>query len=153
MNERRSEKERLAMLMMAALDRELSGAEQSELEQLLQKYPQDRIEFENMRQIKEVTQAMQFKSPSDHVWDRYWLSVYNRLERGLAWILFSIGAVILLVYGGFQAVEGIIDDPNITGIVKAGIICLMAGLAFLLVSVIRERFFLRKSDPYKEIKQ
>ncbi len=52
------------------------------------------------------------KSPKD-VWRLYWASVYNRLERRIGWILFSIGAMIILFFGGYKMVEGIIQDPSI----------------------------------------
>ena len=78
---------------------------------------------------------------------------HARLERGLAWILFSIGAIILLTYSGFKAVESIISDPQLAGILKAAILMVIGGSVILLVSVVREKLFTRKSDPYKEVQR
>ena len=96
---------------------------------------------------------MKFKSPPPEVWDTYWQGVYNRLERGFAWILFSIGSVILLTYGGFKAVETIVADPNLATIVKIGLLLVIGGLAALFVSVAREKLFTFRKDPYKEIQR
>jgi uncharacterized membrane protein len=61
--------------------------------------------------------------------------------------------VILITYGLFKSVEAIIADPQLEGILKIGIIAVIAGVAILLVSVAREKLFIRKSDPYKEIQR
>lgn len=96
---------------------------------------------------------MEFKKPSKEVWEVYWASVYNRLERRMGWILLSIGAMILLFFGGYKAIEGIIQDTTIPIILKAGILALLAGVVVLLVSLIRERFFVRKRERYKEVEK
>ncbi len=96
---------------------------------------------------------MTLKTPPDEVWDDYWMNIYNRIERGIAWIIFSIGAIILMTYGLFKAVEEIIADPQLAVIVKIGIITVIGGLVILAVSILREKLRVRKSDPYKEIKR
>jgi len=55
---------------------------------------------------------MVLKKPSKDVWRFYGASVYNRLERRIGWILLSIGAMIILFFGGYKMVEGIIQDPS-----------------------------------------
>lgn len=94
---------------------------------------------------------MKLKNPPVEVWDKYWLGIYSRLERGIAWILISIGATVIMIFGGFKAVESVIQDPTIAWFFKAAILMLIAGGAILFVSVLRERIFLRKTDKYKEI--
>ena len=89
--------------------------------------------------------------PPPEVWDNYWINVYNKFERGIGWLIFSIGAVILLTYGGFKFVESVINDPGLAFAVKFGIFLAIGGLAVLFVSVAREKFFTRRHDPYKEI--
>ena len=96
---------------------------------------------------------MELKKPQKEVWEMYWSSVYNRLERQLGWILFSIGAIILLFFGGYKAIEGIIQDPTIPALLKAGILAVLGGIVILLVSLVRERFFVRKRERYKEVEK
>lgn len=145
--------ERFRVLVMGAVDNELTTEEQREFETLLERYPVFREEWQAYKRLKEVTQSMTFKTPSDEVWDNYWMNVYNRIERGIAWIIISIGAVILTTYGLFQAVESIIADPQIEGILKVGIILTIGGFTLLIVSTLRERLRVRKADPYKEVKR
>ena len=97
---------------------------------------------------------MKYKEPSDEVRGRYWSKVYNRLERGLGWILISVGAMILLFYGGFKAVESLIKDPTLSVFLKIAVLILLAGVVILFVSVVRERIFTYKKDKYaKEVKR
>ena len=97
---------------------------------------------------------MKHKEPLDEVRGKYWSRVYNRLERGLGWILISIGAMILLFYGGFKAVENLIKDPTVAIFLKVAILVLLAGIVILFVSVVRERIFIYKKDKYaKEVKR
>ncbi len=146
-------KARFYQLLMGAVDQELTSSELKEFNHLVEANPDLRKEWEQYKKLKEVTQAMKFKSPSKEVWDNYWMNTHNKIERGIAWIIFSIGAIILITYGLFKAVEAIIADPQLEGIIKIGIIAVLLGLVILLVSVAREKLFVKKSDPYKEIQR
>lgn len=147
------DRERFHTLLMGAIDGELTYEQKSEFDRLVTKYPELHKEWQQYQKIKEVTQTMKFKSPSAEVWDRYWVNIYNRIERGIGWIIFSIGCIILLTYGIFKAIESIIADPQLEGIVKFGILAAIAGIVILLVSVFREKLFTRKKDPYKEVQR
>ncbi len=97
---------------------------------------------------------MKYKEPPDEVWEKYWSKVYNRLERGLSWILISIGAMTLLFYAGFKAVESLVRDPAIAILLKVAVLVLLAGVVILFVSVVRGRIFTYKKDRYaKEVKR
>ncbi|MDZ7316419.1 MAG: zf-HC2 domain-containing protein [candidate division KSB1 bacterium] len=145
------EREKFERLMTAALDGELTAEERREFEALLDENEELRREYLEYQQLKEVTSTMRLKMPSQEVWDRYWLDVYNRIERGISWVLISIGAAVLLAYGGYKLVEEILKDTSLSWAVRLAALSLMGGLALLLVSVAREKWFTRKSDPYKEV--
>ncbi len=144
--------EQFRILMMKALDGELSPREETEFQQLLQDetFRREWLEF---KQLKEVTQGMKFKNPPQEVWDSYWMSVYNRLERGLAWILFSIGAIIFLSYGLYQLFHEVVNGSELPLLLRVATVALVIGTAILLVSVIREKLFVRRRDPYKEVQR
>lgn len=143
--------ERARQLMMAALDGELSRGESDELNHLLRHDPALEQEWQQLQRVKEVTQTMTLHHPPEETWDHYWTGVYRRLERGVAWILVSIGAIVLLSWGLWQAIQDIIGDTELPTFIKAGILALVAGGVILLVSVIREKLILRRSDPYKDV--
>jgi len=133
------------------VDGELSASDRLAFEEELQRNPQLQTEVEEFRKLKEVTGMMQYADLPDEVWENYWQSLYRKLERGIGWILFSVGAIILGSFGLFQMVEEIYFDPTISVLVKVGLGALGVGGAVLLVSAGRERIFAFKRDRYKEI--
>jgi len=132
-------------------DQELNEEQKRQIEEHIRHCDSCRRELEEMKKFEEVMNQMELKKPPMEVWQIYWSSVYNRLERHVGWILLSIGAIILLFYGGYKAIEGIIKDPSIPLVLKVGILVTLGGLVVLLVSISRERFFVRKRERYKEI--
>jgi len=147
------ERERFNLLLMKALDGELSGEEKTEFEQFVERSDQCRDELNKYSKLKEVVMSISFKDPPDEVWDGYWMDVYNRIERGVGWILLSIGCIILVTYGAFHIVESIIRDPGLGLFVKGAIIAAIAGFVILFISTARERLFVRKRDKYREVKR
>lgn len=148
-----AEWDRFCLLLTAALDGELAAEEEREFRSFLAASPACQREWGQYKKLKEATMQMKFNQPPEEVWDRYWLNVYNRIERGIAWILTSIGAMVVLFYGAFKAVESILADPQLVWFVKAGILATLAGLVILLVSVVREKLLTRGADKYKEIQR
>lgn len=140
-------------LLVAALDDELGPEERRDLRRRLDEDPELRREWETMRQVKEATQRVSRREPPAEVWDRYWDGVYRRVERGLGWLLVSIGAILVLVYGAFEAADELLADPSLPGFVKVGVVALAVGLAVLVVSVAREKIFVWKRDPYKDVRR
>lgn len=145
------DRERARQLMMGSLDGELTEAEQEELEDLVRDDPALRAEWEQLERVKEVTRQMAYNEPPREVWDTYWSGVYRRFERGIAWVLVSVGAIVLISWGAWRAIEDIVADTSMPIVVKLGIGALTVGLVALLVSVAREKLFARRSDPYKDI--
>lgn len=147
------ERNRFRLLLTAALDGELSLEDEREFKSFLSAAPGCQREWDEYKRLKEVTMQIKFTHPPAEVWDRYWLNVYNRIERGLGWILTSIGSMIVLFYGAYKAVESILADPQLEWFVKVGILAVLGGLVVLLVSVAREKLLIRKADKYKEIQR
>jgi len=134
------------VLMMGYLDNELDAKEKQEFEEHLATCPECTFELEEFKHLKEITDEVTLVEPEDKIWQQYWGNIYNRFERGLGWILFSVAAILLLIYGGFKAIEDIIKDPTIGILLKAGLLVLIGGLAILFVSVLRERLYFRNKE-------
>jgi len=141
------------ILMEKILDGSASAAEKAELEQILINEPEMKKEFEEQKHIKEVLKMVQLKNPTNEVWDGYWESLYNRLERSIAWLFIFAGAAVLLAIGSYEAVETFFADTQTPAFIKYSIAAVVFGLALLLFSVIREKLFTRKNDKYKEIQR
>jgi len=140
-------------LLLQALDEELAPGEQVELERLLLDNPELREEWDRFSRLKEVTGKMKLRNPPEEMWDGYWNSVYSRFERGVAWILVSLGAIVLGSWGAWSGVQDLMADADLPTVVKWSILALIVGLVMLLVSVVRYRLFVSRTDPYKEIER
>jgi len=143
--------ERVRQLMMAEVDDEISKNERVELETALEENPDLRQELETFQQVKEMTDTMSPLRAPGETWDTYWEDVYRRLERGIGWVLISLGAIVLGTWGLWNLVRELVEDPTIPGFIRWALLALLAGVVILFVSVLRERLFLGKRDPYKDI--
>jgi len=143
--------ERARHLMMAALDGEVSAADRTELDRLLEGDPALAAEWRQLQRVREVTRTMSMREPSQEIWEGYWMGVYRRLERGIAWILVSVGAIVLLSWWAWEGLEKLWRDQALPTFVRVGALALIAGLVILAVSVVREKVMLRRTDPYKDV--
>lgn len=140
-------------VMMGYLDNELEPEQKETFEEHLASCPECKSELQEFKRLKQITDEVSLVEPEDKIWEQYWSSIYNRIERNTGWIVFSLAAILLLIYGGFKAIEEIIKDPTVDIILKAGLLALIAGLAILLVSVFREKLYFRKKDRYKDVRR
>jgi predicted anti-sigma-YlaC factor YlaD len=140
-------------LMMAYLDNELNDPQKRAFEEHLAGCPDCTRELAEFRKLKQMTDCVALVEPEDRIWDQYWGNVYNRIERGVGWILFSVAAIALLIYGGFQLIEELIEDPAIGMLMKIGLLALLGGVAILFVSVLRERIYIWSRDRYRDVRR
>ena len=138
-------------LLAGYVDGELSEDEKRAFEQALQQDPQLRDELEEFRKLKEVTGMVRYADLPEEVWENYWHNLYRKLERGIGWILFSVGAIILLAFGVFQLMSELYADPEVPMLVKVGTTTLGLGAVVLLVSFGRQRLFAYRRDRYREV--
>ncbi len=143
--------EREQCLMMGAIDRELSSAERREFEQLLEADAEVQSEWTRLKRVKGLTDSMEFKMPSDAIWEGYMASVYRRVERVIAWILLSVGSIVLVSTGLWHVGKAIFIEDDVPLYIKTSLLALFVGAAILIVSVAREKFFMHKKDPYKDV--
>jgi hypothetical protein len=67
--------------------------------------------------------------------------------------MFSVAAIFLVIYGGFKAIEELIKDSTVELTLKIGLLTLIAGLAILFVSILRERLYFWRRDRYKDVRR
>jgi hypothetical protein len=145
--------QRFQELMMGYIDSELGEEEKTAFLNHVKDCPQCSSELAHFQKLKEVTNGMTLSTPEEQVWADYWSGMYNRLERGIGWVLLSLCGIFLLIYGGYKAVEECIEDPTVGLLVKVAILGFIAGIAVLFVSVLRERIFFWKTDRYRNVRR
>jgi hypothetical protein len=145
--------EKFVELVEKYFSNDISKEEKIEFEKMLISDSQLQSEFEEQKRIKEVLNKMKLKNPSREIWDSYWMGVYNRIERGIAWVVISIGAMIFFGYASYEIVNAFIKDTQAPVLAKIGISMLVFGGLILLFSLLREKIFTSKRDKYKEIQR
>lgn len=143
----------LKELINKYIDNKLSNEDKIQLQKIIREDKKLRSELKEFDEIKEVISMLKTQDP-DKDWEKYWSHLYNRLERGIGWIITSIGAILLLTFAGFQFVKELIRDPELALYAKIGILALILGIVILFVSILRERIFVSKTDKYsREVKR
>ncbi|MCF8259745.1 MAG: hypothetical protein K9J12_03150 [Melioribacteraceae bacterium] len=145
--------ERFLILMEKNFENILTDEEKVEFENLLATNNKLKSEFEDQKRVKEVLSKMKLSNPQKEVWDGYWMGLYNKIERGIAWIAVSIGLIILLAAASYEIVDKFISDTGTPGYIKFGTAALVFGIFVLFISVLREKLFTYSKDKYKEIKR
>ena len=143
----------IKLKVMAYLDGELPELEMKEIKRLIDDDEMYKEVYLSLKKVKEVTQEMKFVKLPEMYWDDYWEHVYNRIERGISWILISLGVIIVGSFLVWQIIESIIVNQNIHVVLKAGILILLAGMVVLIVSILREKLMVRKVDKYREVER
>lgn len=140
-------------LMMAYLDNELDEQQKCVFEKHLASCANCAHEMEEFARLKKMTDDVEFIEPEERLWQQYWGGVYNRIERGLGWVVFSLAGILLVIYAGFAAIEKFIENPSVSILLKIGLLALIVGLAILFVSVLRERIYFWSKDKYRDVRR
>ncbi len=89
----------------------------------------------------------------DAAMDRFWLGVYSRLERGVAWTLLSASGAVLLGYWAYVFATEFLADASIPVIVRFGTAGFLLGILLLLLGAIRERIRAGSTDPFRRVRR
>lgn len=141
--------ERQQQLIMAYVDDELGPEERAAFRARLATDPELAREVTEFENLAAMTRGLQLKEPTDYEWDRFWSSLFNRLERHTGWLLFSLGATLLVAYAAFEFLRA----ESIALPWKLGGSGLCAGAGLLFLSVLRGRLRTMKFDRYRGVKR
>jgi ferric-dicitrate binding protein FerR (iron transport regulator) len=137
-------------LMMTVLDGECTDADRQRLEALLADRSELAVEWNRLRRVKEVTMTMGVRQPPEEIWDRYRESTLQRVERGIAWTLVAAGGAVIVGWACWQWLSRWLADAEVPLAIRVAGVALAAGLFLLFVSVVRERWWLHRRDPYSK---
>ena len=140
-------------LLMGYLDNELSDEQRNRFEEHLAGCPECAGELKEFQKLKAITDEVTLVEPEDRIWQDYWNGIYNRIERNVGWLIFSVAAILLTIYGGFKLIEEIVTDATVGMLLKLGLLALIIGLAILFVSVLRERIYFWSKDRYRNVRR
>jgi hypothetical protein len=142
--------EEVQHLMMKIVDGVASPEEEEAMAEAIKSNAEWETELRAYKKIKEVTENMQFKELPDSYWSDYWMDVYRRTERILAWTLMSIGLMITLGFAAYIGLSRFYSDPDVSVALKVGVSLALSGGIIMIVSIARERLFARKHERYEK---
>lgn len=135
------------------VDDELPDNQRAELLDHIKDCENCRKDLEEMQKWKGVSREMKPEMLPEMGWHEYWNHLYNRLERGISWILLSVGLIILGGVGLTRFIEEVLYSTELSLLEKAGVFSVAFGLVMLFISVLREKLMIRKYDKYREIER
>src|SRR4030042_1810257 len=97
-------------LLMGYLDNELSEEQRRRLEEHLARCADCAGELDDFKKLKAITDEVTLLEPEDRIWQDYWSGIYNRIERSIGWIMFSISAIALIIYCGVRGGEKVSQE-------------------------------------------
>jgi hypothetical protein len=147
--------DRARELMMAVIDGEHSADDLRELETLAASSEEIRSDWARLARVKEATRTMTWKNPPEETWDRYWMSVYNRLERKIAWLLMIAGGLALVAWALWEAaprlLRDLFQDESLPVAIRVAVVAVGLGAVILVFSVVREQLIVHRKERYKGV--
>ena len=134
---------------MRFLDDELTAEEKRQFEEHVKNCDDCRCELREFGRVVDLTNDFKLKAPDEEFWARYWDDLSHRLERGAGFFLMIAGIVVVLLYAVYKAVT----SPEFLTFKGISIAVILLGLVVIFLSVVRERYYESKNDPYKGVRQ
>lgn len=134
---------------MRYIDGEMDAAGRTEYERHCAACADCRRSLDAYAALDSLTRRVKMVDPTDAFWERYWRSLYRRVERKTAWVLILAGGAMLLLF----ALQQIVVFLREITFEKVGVILLAAGFVLLLVSLARERAHQKRVDPYRDVQR
>jgi hypothetical protein len=135
--------------LSAYLDGELTQQESQKVAVHLRDCHACREVYEDFRRMREDIKRLEFPEPSDEQWRSVMGGLAFKTTRGIGWLLWVGGAVVLVAYGLYE----LIRDPLINVIEHVGILALLLGTVLLFLTVLYERLSALKADKYKDVEK
>jgi anti-sigma factor RsiW len=138
--------EEIGHTLMAYIDGELDGEEKTRMENHLAECAECAEEVRAYEEVRDLAKQLRLREPPPEFWDEYPKGVFDRIGRGIGWILIIASGAVFALFGLYclwTSGEPLVEKACITG--------LLLGFGILLWTVARRRVREAKTDPYKEI--
>ena len=131
------------------LDEELSDDEKRQVESHLETCASCQEVLNQLRKIREETEAMNYVEPSHQEWRRIEKSIFGTISRGLGWIVLMVWAVVTSVYACLEYFSSPAEPLS----QKILVFAFFLGFGLLFLSVLSERIRDSRTDRYKGVER
>jgi len=135
--------------LSAYLDGELTQQQRQKVTVHLRDCEACRRVYEDFARMRDDIKHLSFPEPTEDEWRNVMGGFAFKTTRGLGWLLWVAGAVVLIAYGLYE----LIRDPTINVIEHVGILALILGSVLLFLTVLFERIGSYRADKYKDVEK
>ena len=146
-NEVKDVNQHVGELLSGLIDGELTQQERQRVALHCEQCESCRDDLAALRAVRERIGEAQLSETGDDRWRETMHEPVVSGTRGLGWLLFLAGVVIIAGVG----LVAFITNPDMPVGMKLLLIAIYGGLALLLFSVLRQRLIERKTDKYKDV--
>ena len=131
------------------LDGELTHADRQRIEIHLETCDRCRREHDELAALQKGVAALPQERFTTEEWSEVMNDVPTRVGRGLGWLSYVVGLLIVIGYTAFELAR----DDEVPALLKGGIAALVVGIVLLFLTVFLQRLKERKSDRYTEVEK
>jgi anti-sigma factor RsiW len=138
------------ILLMGLIDGELSAEETRQVEDHLAVCPACRGELETYQRLGNAADSLRMEElpvSTDQAWER----IYDRLSRSAGWLLLWVGITLMAAWGLWGLGAEYLTNAEIPLMMRVGVGAFTLGALLLLVNILRERLYRRKTERYDEV--
>lgn len=138
------------VLLMGFIDGELVADEARRVEDHLAVCPACRGELATYRRLGQAADLLAKEElfvNTDLAWER----IYDRIARGVGWLLLWVGITLMAGWGLWEFASEFLGDPEVPLVMRVGLGAFTFGALLLLINIVRERLFRRKTERYDEV--
>ncbi len=140
-------------LLIGYIDGELSPQEIVRFETHLSECEECKEDLKGFKELDEIISPVEFITPEDKLMDNYWSNPYRKIERKIGIISLLLGFSVLIGFGLLKFGTQLWFESNIPIFLKFSIYSVIAGAIILVISLLREKLFLRKKQRYSEVRR
>lgn len=141
--------ERIRESLSAFLDGELTQQESQKVAVHLRDCQACRGIHDDFCKLRAGIRRLEFPQPSEEQWRIVMGNLAFKTTRGVGWLLWIGGALILVAYGIYEFIR----DPTINALERVGVLALILGAVLLFLTVLIERMNALKTDKYKDVEK
>ncbi len=133
--------------LSAYLDNELTQQDSQRVGGHLNECDRCRRTYDDFTRLRGDVGELRFSEPPADEWRNMMSGFTFNATRGIGWLLWGGGAVVLAGYG----IYSFATDPTVKAIERVGVLAVILGVVLLFLTVLADRIRGYRDDKYKDV--
>lgn len=135
--------------LSAYLDGELTQQDSQRVDVHLRDCERCRATLDDFRRLRSDIRNLDYPEPTEDEWSKVMARLTIKATRGVGWLLWLGGAVVLAAYGLYS----FLSDPTIKALERVSVLAIILGVVLLFLTVLAERIGGYRDDKYKDVEK